>query len=105
MSLLFLRPPRHRVTCDLIPLAVWKPDVPANVPAVRISVTCDLIPLAVWKLLSLVGVVPAICCRMNLIPLAVLQRKREPFGSLFLCLSPRPASAALSCGANLLPML
>ena len=129
LSLLFLRPPRHRVTCDLIPLAVlkpigvgalpveivvtcdliplavWKPTTAWAKTTITTLVTCDLIPPAVWKLLSLFGVVPAICCRMNLIPLAVWQRKREPSGSLFLCLSPRPASAALSCSANLLPML
>ena len=48
LSLLFLRPPRHRVTCDLIPLAVLKLENPDSF-AERVDVTCDLIPLAVLK--------------------------------------------------------
>ena len=48
LSLLFLRPPRHRVTCDLIPLAVLKQDI-AGLFIEQDAVTCDLIPLAVLK--------------------------------------------------------
>ena len=49
LSLLFLRPPRHRVTCDLIPLAVLKPDLIRRIEESKFIVTCDLIPLAVLK--------------------------------------------------------
>ena len=49
LSLLFLRPPRHRVTCDLIPLAVLKLGFETRFQLVLREVTCDLIPLAVLK--------------------------------------------------------
>ena len=49
LSLLFLGPPRHRVTCVLIPLAVLKHDY--SFPILKpCEVTCVLIPLAVLKL-------------------------------------------------------
>ena len=50
LSLLFLRPPRYRVTCALIPLAVLKHAVLRELLDVRLRVTCGLIPLAVLKL-------------------------------------------------------
>ena len=49
LSLLFLRPPRHRVACDLIPLAVLKPFKDNLTDGITV-VACDLIPLAVLKL-------------------------------------------------------
>ena len=48
LSLLFLRPPRHRVACDLIPLAVLKLEEVVSCFH-DIGVACDLIPLAVLK--------------------------------------------------------
>ena len=68
LSLLFLRPPRYRVTCDLIPLAVLKHAVLRELLDVRLRVTCDLIPLA------------------------VCYTKREPFGSLFCMPASKQAS-------------
>ena len=79
LSLLFLRPPRHRVTCDLIPLAVLKLH-DAQDPHGYSIVTCDLIPLAVLKPQNMRR--PECWCLMvtcDLIPLAVLkQRARKP---------------------------
>ena len=63
---------RLQVTCDLIPLAVLKPEPPAD-EMWGAEVTCDLIPLAVLKLAvwnaHVIG--PAVTC--DLIPLAVLK--------------------------------
>ena len=73
LSLLFLRPPRHRVACDLIPLAVLKRQAWSRHER-RPLVACDLIPLAVLKLLDLVGVrAPDGDVACDLIPLAVLK--------------------------------
>ena len=62
-----------RVTCDLIPLAVLKPDrVAWN--DYSCGVTCDLIPLAVLKLNRvLIQRFGFTCVTCDLIPLAVLK--------------------------------
>ena len=75
LSLLFLRPPRHRVTCDLIPLAVLKPEKPVDFFSSPLIVTCDLIPLAVLKLKKDAVKAQRALVTCDLIPLAVLKQK------------------------------
>ena len=111
MSLLFLRLPGHMFTCDRILLAVLK-RVCRRTSRWRVGlVTYELIPLAVLKLVGGGGgrgwllrhMRPHTACGIetsrndepppkwlsvtcDLIPLAVCHTKREPFGSLFVCL-------------------
>ena len=73
LSLLFLRPPRHRVTCDLIPLAVLKPARMKFAASSNVNVTCDLIPLAVLKPTYRAYPVSVSWVTCDLIPLAVLK--------------------------------
>ena len=76
----------RRVACDLIPLAVLKLKH-LMIMISTIDVACDLIPLAVLKLhLALDHAHQVVTVACDLIPLAVCPTKREPFGSLFVCL-------------------
>ena len=66
--------PCFEVTCDLIPLAVLKPDENSSDITVTEQVTCDLIPLAVLKHGGGDSDHSTSDVTCDLIPLAVLKR-------------------------------